>query len=176
MDASNTVARVAKFLGRVVAAAMVAAAALSCAPLAPTSRPAPIIERAPGARTTTPPPAISAAPSPSEPTVSVFPLAPPPDVESAPAAPSTMAEEPRVQRPPAPTSNLVALILPLDVPTYARAADAVRAGFLAAAEASGEQAKVIVIAHKEDCVLAAFDRARARCVRVVIGRLLRDDL
>ena len=178
MDASNTTAHVTKFLGRVVAAVIIAAAALSCAPLAPTSRPAPIIQRAPAARTTPPPVATAPAPPPtaSEPAVSVFPLAPPPDVESKPMTSSTMPEEPRVQRPPAPTSDLVALILPLDVPAYARAADAVRAGFLSAAEASGEQAKVVVIGHKEDGVLAAFDQARARGVRVVIGPLLRDDL
>src|SRR2546430_971711 len=178
MDASNTAARTTKFLGRVVAAVIVAAAALSCAPLAPTSRPAPIIERAPPVRTTPPPVATAPAPPPAarEPAVSVFPLAPPPDVESKATTPSTMPEVPRAQRPAAPTSDLVALILPLGVPTYARAAEAVRAGFLAAAETAGEQAKVIVIGHKEDGVLAAFDQARARGVRVVIGPLLRDDL
>src|SRR5437773_230570 len=158
MDASNTTARAAKLLGRVVAAAFVAAAALSCAPLAPTSRPAPIIERAPAARTT--PPAVTAAPAPpataSEPAVSVFPLAPSPEIEP---KPPTTTEEPRVQRPPAPTNDLVALILPLEVPAYARAADAVRAGFIAAADTAGERAKVIVIGHKEDGVLAAFDQA-----------------
>jgi uncharacterized protein len=90
--------------------------------------------------------------------------------------PPTVTEESHVQRPPAPTSDVVALILPLDVPAYARAADAVRAGFLAAAEAAGEQTKVVVIGHKEDGVLAAFDQARARGVRVVVGPLLRDDL
>jgi outer membrane PBP1 activator LpoA protein len=178
MDASNTTARVAKFLGRVVAAVIIAAAALSCAPLAPTSRPAPIIERAPPARTTPPPVVTAPAPPPAarEPAVSVFPLAPPPDVESKATTPSMMPDEPRAQRPPAPTTDLVALILPLEVPAYARAAEAVRAGFLAAAEAAGEQAKVIVIGHKEDGVLAAFDQARARGVRVVVGPLLRDDL
>ena len=176
MDAPNKAARVARLLGRVVAAIFVAAAALSCVPLGPTSRPAPIIERAPPPRSTPPPAAISPAPAPSEPAVSVFPLAPPLDVESKPMTPSTMPEEPRVQRPPAPTSDRVALILPLEVPAYARAADAVRAGFLAAAAAAGEQEKVLVIGHKEDGVLAAFDQARARGVRVVIGPLLRDDL
>ncbi|HEY3177569.1 MAG TPA: penicillin-binding protein activator [Casimicrobiaceae bacterium] len=178
MDASNRAARFAKYAGRAALAAFVAAAALSCAPLSTTSRPVPIIERAPSARAT--PPQVPAAPAPpptaSEPTVSVFPIAPPPDVESAPTAPSTTPAEQRVQRRPAVTSDLIALVLPLQVPTYARAAEAVRAGFLAAAEKAGEQSKVIVIAHKEDGALAAFDQARARGVRVVIGPLLRDDL
>src|SRR5438105_5054696 len=48
--------------------------------------------------------------------------------------------------------------------------------FVAAAESAGQRAKVIVISHKEDGVLAAFDQARARGVRVAVGPLLRDDL
>jgi outer membrane PBP1 activator LpoA protein len=78
--------------------------------------------------------------------------------------------------PPPATSDAVALILPLDVPEYARVADAVRAGFLAAAEAAGQTSKCIVIGHKQDGVLAAFESARSRGVRVVVGPLLRDDL
>lgn len=70
----------------------------------------------------------------------------------------------------------IALILPLDAKPYARAADAVRAGFLAAASAAGDQRNCIVIAHGEDGVLAAFEDARARDVKIVIGPLLRDDL
>ena len=87
-----------------------------------------------------------------------------------------MPDEQRVQRPPVPTSDSIALILPLDVPAYARAAEAVRAGFLAAAEKAGAQAKVMVISHKEDGVLGAFELARSRGVRIVVGPLLRDDL
>src|SRR5262249_40437978 len=68
------------------------------------------------------------------------------------------------------------LILPLEVPAYARAAEAVRAGFVAAAELVGAGARVVVIPHKEDGVLEAFEQARARGVRVVVGPLLRDDL
>lgn len=149
-----------------------AAAALSCAQLAPTSRHAPIVER-----TARPPPqtAPAQAPPASTPEVSVVPLPPPPDVEPESAQPATLAE-PRMKGPPVATSDAVALVLPLDVPAYARAAEAVRAGFMAAAEKAGEQAKVVVISHKDDGVLEAFDQARARGVRVVVGPLLRDDL
>jgi len=102
-------------------------------------------------------------------------LAPPPDVESS-RTPSTMSEEPRVQRHPPPKSDLVALILPLGVPTYARAAEAVRAGFLAAAGDRRRTSEVIVIGHKEDGVARGIRSARGRAVyRVVIG-VVADDL
>jgi len=52
----------------------------------------------------------------------------------------------------------------------------VRAGFLAAAEAANAKDRCIVIGHKDDGVLAAFDEAKQRGVRVVVGPLLRDDL
>ena len=80
-----------------------------------------------------------------------------------------------VRGPPGPGAT-IALILPLDAKPYARAADAVRAGFLAAASAAGDQSHCIVIAHGEDGVLAAFEDARARDVKIIIGPLLRDDL
>lgn len=82
----------------------------------------------------------------------------------------------RPKRPPPAKSDSVALILPLGIAAYARAAEAVRDGFLAAADVAGVRAKCIVLGHKEDGVLAAFDEARARGVRVVVGPLLRDDL
>ena len=153
--------------------AIAAAAALSCAPLAPTSRPAPIVER--NAVRPAPPPVVAPQPPPA-PEALTTPLAPPPTIEIAPETAPSAPFEPRSARPPAPSIDAVALILPLDVPAYARAADAVRAGFLAAADAAGERAKCIVIGHKEDGVLAAFEEARRRGVRVIVGPLLRDDL
>jgi outer membrane PBP1 activator LpoA protein len=154
--------------------AIAAAAALSCAPLAPTSRPAPIVER--NAVRPAPPPVVAPQPPPPMPEALTTPLVPPPPIEIAPETAPTAPFEPRSARPPAPSIDAVALILPLDVPAYARAADAVRAGFLAAADAAGERAKCIVIGHKEDGVLAAFEEARKRGVRVIVGPLLRDDL
>ena len=82
--------------------------------------------------------------------------------------------------PPPPTSAapapLIALVLPLETPAYARAADAVRAGFLAAAEAAGLAARCVVIGHRQDGVITAFDAARDRGAKVVVGPLVRDDL
>lgn len=67
-------------------------------------------------------------------------------------------------------------MLPLEAATYARAADAVRAGFLAAAEAAGSGRRVRVFAHGDDGVLGAFEAAQRARARVIVGPLLRDDL
>ena len=184
MHVSPRASRLARLVARGVLAAIVAAGALSCAPLATTRRPAPIIERPPVARA--PPPAPIPAPPPATlpdliaapvaPEAITAPIAPPVSIEAAPEVLPDAVREPRPARRAVATSDTVALILPLEVPAYARAADAVRAGFIAAAEAAGERAKCIVIGHKEDGMLAAFEEARIRGVRVVVGPLLRDDL
>ena len=56
-----------------------------------------------------------------------------------------------------PAGPPIALVLPLTSPDYARAAEAVRDGFLAAAEAAGAKGRVKVIPHGNDDVVAAFD-------------------
>lgn len=70
----------------------------------------------------------------------------------------------------------IAIVLPLDSTQYARAADAVRAGFLAAAEASGMRVKVRAFAHGDDDVLLAFEAARASGAKIIVGPLVRDDV
>jgi outer membrane PBP1 activator LpoA protein len=147
----------------------VAAGALSCA-RAPATRPAPIVERQAISRPAPPPAAAEAPASIGE----IAPLAPQGELESALTRPLESLSRPA--RPPAPTTDHVALILPLGMPAYARAAEAVRDGFLAAADAAGARSRCIVIGHKEDGMLAAFDDARERGVRVVVGPLLRDDV
>lgn len=81
-------------------------------------------------------------------------------------------------RPDAPVAGTldIALILPLEAAAYARAAEAVRGGFLAAADASGSKLNVRVFAHGEDGVLSAFDAAQRAGARVIVGPLIRDDL
>ena len=76
----------------------------------------------------------------------------------------------------APGSVDIAVVLPLDAPAYARAADAVRAGVLAAAEAAGSRARIHVFSHGEDGVLDAFEAAGRAGAKVIIGPLVRDDL
>jgi outer membrane PBP1 activator LpoA protein len=70
----------------------------------------------------------------------------------------------------------IALILPLDSPIYGRAASAVKAGFEAAAARAGAAARVRVIAHGDDGVLAAFAAAAQSGVALAVGPLTRDDL
>ena len=70
----------------------------------------------------------------------------------------------------------IAIVLPLGSTQYARAAEAVRVGFLAAAEASGTRLSVRAFAHGDDDVLLAFDAARASGARIIVGPLVRDDV
>lgn len=71
---------------------------------------------------------------------------------------------------------MIALILPLESPTYGRAADAVKAGFLAAAGRAGITSRVRVIGHGDDGVLLAMAAAETSDVGLVVGPLTRDDL
>jgi outer membrane PBP1 activator LpoA protein len=70
----------------------------------------------------------------------------------------------------------IALVLPVDAVAYARAADAVRTGFMAAAESAGTRLRVRVFPHAEDGVLPAFEAAQRAGARVIVGPLVRDDL
>jgi hypothetical protein len=97
----------------------------------------------------------------------------PPGSTLPPVAPEPSADD---ALPPPATGNVIALILPLEVPAYERASSAVRDGFLDAAEAAGARGNCIVLAHGVDGVISAFESARARGVRVAVGPLVRDDL
>ncbi len=68
----------------------------------------------------------------------------------------------------------IVLVLPLASASFGRAAEAVRAGFLAAAEAA--KATPLVIGHGDGDVVAAFAKARAARARVIVGPLVRDDM
>ena len=91
--------------------------------------------------------------------------------QSPPASEAAPADAP----PSAPAID-IALVLPLETPAYARAADAVRAGFQAAADASGSSVRTKVFGHGEDGVLSAFEAAQKAGARVIVGPLVRDDL
>ena len=77
---------------------------------------------------------------------------------------------------PRPTSDTICLVLPLESPRYGSAAAAVKAGFLAAANASGSAARTRVIGHGDDGVLPAFATAAESGAALVVGPLTRDDL
>jgi uncharacterized protein len=77
---------------------------------------------------------------------------------------------------PAPPTVDIALVLPLETSAYARAADAVRAGFMAAADAAATGLRTKVYGHGEDGVLPAVEAARAAGAKVIVGPLVRDDV
>ena len=68
----------------------------------------------------------------------------------------------------------IVLVLPLASETFRRAAEAVRAGFLAAADAA--RATPIVIEHGDGDVMTAFAKAKSAGAEVIVGPLVRDDM
>jgi len=96
--------------------------------------------------------------------------------QTPPASDAGDRSPPVAEATPAPPTVDIALVLPLDAPAYARAADAVREGFLAAAEAAGGSLRTKVYPHGEDGVLPAVEAARAAGARVIVGPLVRDDV
>jgi uncharacterized protein len=94
-----------------------------------------------------------------------------------PAASDVKAEVGDAAKPAAPVAKPpvdIAVVLPLNVAAYARAAEAVSAGFIAGA--TGGRTTYVVIPHAEDGVLGAFEAARQSGARVIVGPLVRDDL
>jgi outer membrane PBP1 activator LpoA protein len=90
------------------------------------------------------------------------------------AGPDEAASKDDAPAPPKKADPAIALVLPVNSGTYGRAADAVKAGFLAAAAAANEKPEVI--AHGDGDVEAAFAKARASGARVIVGPLVRDDV
>jgi len=172
------VAQLARNALCIVTALVFAAGALSCASVRPATR----------VRVMTPPPAVAVPPSSEANPVETYPAPQPLEVapsqvqpmpgEEAPPAAGAAAPEPvpgeRIPAPP--TSDRIAIVLPLDEPAFERAASAVRDGFLDAAAAAGKGSQCIVIAHGSDGVVGAFELAREKGVQVAVGPLVRDDL
>ena len=137
----------------------------------------------PATRVHTLPPSAARGPADAGP---IETYSPPPPLEAAPpgldgpppeeAAPPAAMAAPGSQMPAPPTSNRIALVLPLDEPAFARAASAVRDGFLDAAAGAGRSDDCVVIAHRGSDVVGAFASARQRGVQVAVGPLVRDDL
>jgi len=115
------------------------------------------------------------------PATSIVPSVPNPSLADDPPRSADPAPEPAAAPKPAvgaPVQRVadIALVLPLASADYARAAEAVRDGFLAAAQAAGLAERTRVIGHEDGGVRAAFDAAEKLGVRVVVGPLVRDDL
>src|SRR5262249_40397031 len=142
--------------------------------------------------TTAPPPPVVVRPEPTPlpaPPVETKPLPPqPPIIAQPPPGPPPRAEPPPPRLvppqtpPPAPpppkapptATGPIALVLPLNSSTYGRAANALKAGFLAAAAIANYQP--MVVAHGDGELEAAFAQARASGARVIVGPLVRDDV
>ncbi len=103
------------------------------------------------------------------------PAAKPADSATPSAERAADSAEPAV-KPPIPRIADIALVLPLESPDYLRAAEAVRDGFLAAAQSAGASVVVRVVGHGDGDVLAGFETAKSLGVRVIVGPLVRDDL
>jgi len=70
----------------------------------------------------------------------------------------------------------IALILPGKAAAYSSAAQAVKAGFMAAAEAARAKDSCLVIEHGDGEVVSAFRQATEVGATVMVGPLVRDDL
>lgn len=136
---------------------------LAASLLAACAGPGPLSGSRPGAATIPRSPPVFTAPAQIYP----LPVVPtPPPVAAAPL-PTIVAR---------PTSDAICLVLPLESPVYGPAAAAVKAGFLAAADAAGSASRTRIIAHGDDGVLPAFAAASESGAALVVGPLTRDDL
>jgi outer membrane PBP1 activator LpoA protein len=97
----------------------------------------------------------------------------------------TQAGAPPGKQPPLPSKEpskkpsktpLMALILPGKTSAYGGAAQAVKTGFMAAAEAAQAKDSCLVIEHGNGEVVSAFQQATEAGVSVMVGPLVRDDL
>jgi hypothetical protein len=120
---------------------------------------------------------LSAAQAPpAAPGVPWQPMAPPAVQAEAPAKPAATDPAKPDADAGAQRAADIALVLPLASPDYARAAEAVRDGFLAAAKAAGLEQRTRVVGHEDGGVRGAFDAAEKLGARLVVGPLVRDDL
>jgi outer membrane PBP1 activator LpoA protein len=71
---------------------------------------------------------------------------------------------------------LIALVLPSKASAYSGAAQAVKAGFMAAAEAARAKESCLVVEHGSGEVVSAFRQATEAGATVMVGPLVRDDL
>ena len=125
--------------------------------------PGPLSRSRPAAATTAPPAPPSIVPAPTY---------PPPEVPIPPLVPAPPPTVVTGQ----PTSDTICIVLPLESPLYGPAAAAVKAGFLAAADAAGSASRTRIIGHGDDGVLPAFAAAVESGAALVVGPLTRDDL
>ena len=115
-------------------------------------------------------PALCAEPEPATTGATAVPA------ERQPAQPNPPATFGPPAPPPVTHKPKYALVLPLDSPAFARAAQAVKAGFIAASDVAGEKPMVLSFSHAEGGVVQAYAEAAASGAKIVVGPLARDDL
>ncbi|MEP7208094.1 MAG: penicillin-binding protein activator [Casimicrobiaceae bacterium] len=135
------------------------ASAVTTLPLAPTAPP--IGQPAPG---------LAADAAQNDPGAAAPPALMAPLPFGAPLPLGELPQFPETRRLP----TRIALVLPLQSPTFGPAAEAVAAGFSAAAKLA--KAPVTIIPHGDGGVLPAMDKAWREGATVIVGPLLRDDL
>ncbi|MBL0291536.1 MAG: penicillin-binding protein activator [Betaproteobacteria bacterium] len=120
-------------------------------------------------------PTVQAADAPSA-SADTPPAVPAGDSANDAAGGAVAAPAPPPPPPPPAEAFTIVLVLPLESAAYGRAAEAVRAGFLAAADADAGKTRTRVISHADGNPLTGFAEARKLGARVVVGPLVRDDL
>jgi len=122
------------------------------------------------------PPVLPAAPAPVAPApVSTIEPGTQPPASSSPQSPPAVVTVPAV--PGAPGIPHIALLLPLNSPTFARPAAAVKDGFLAAAKVQGSEPlplRVYSVGDDPNQISASYDAAISGGARVVVGPLTRN--
>lgn len=146
-------------------------------PAASVARNVPVPERVAPPPQFSPPPALEPPPSPAPilaPALAV--VAPTASVPDSAAAPSLgSAGQARAEMSPPAARNVgIVLVLPLESAVFGASAEAVMAGFAAAAEAA--HAAITVIGHGDAGALPAIEKARQGGASVIVGPLLRDDV
>jgi hypothetical protein len=143
------------------------------------AREVPVIIVVPPDNRAPPPPAqstdvIIVEPSPPDPAATPTPTAPP----AATVPPAAEPKAPAAAPAPPPPAPKLALLLPLKSKLYARAAEAVRDGFVAAAEKRPAEERLPIWEYPTDDsaenLLATYARAVAEGARVIVGPLTRE--
>ncbi len=105
----------------------------------------------------------------------------PPALSAEPPAPTTIAAPRGAPTPPQLTPIAfylprVVVLLPLESEVFARAAETVKAGFLAAAQSAGEASTIAFLPYSEGRLEYALEAARFADPEWIVGPLTRDDV
>jgi uncharacterized protein len=127
----------------------------------------------------TPAPTPSTDTRPPEPAAQESKPAEPPSLEAKPVGPAPQEAKPAEPPPPSKPAH-IALLLPLNTKTYARAAEAVRDGFLAARQVHEQSnplpVQIYISEDNAQKLLATYARAIAENAKVIVGPMARNEV